>query len=59
MRIEPKPMVCAKCAHEWDEELLFAVQISVFVAQIKTIRCPNCGAGIRSIYLKTKKGRYR
>lgn len=47
---QPMPMSC-KCGHQWTGHLAVQVEVSVFVASIRAIRCPKCGNGPKGTYL--------
>jgi len=36
------PMICHKCKHEFEAEIVVGVAIEVFTAHLKTIYCPKC-----------------
>jgi hypothetical protein len=44
-RLEETPLVCNACKHEWMEPLIYNVPIDVWVAHVRSLRCPGCGAG--------------
>ena len=43
--LQDQPLVCKACNHEWLEPLINNVPIDVWVAHVKSLRCPECGAG--------------
>jgi hypothetical protein len=47
--VEARPFLCRKCETRFEAETLQHVIIDVWVAQIKSISCPNCGATWRSL----------
>jgi len=47
---------CCDCGHEWMADMLQNVAIKVWIAHIKSLRCPKCGAGWRSIMLTARAG---
>lgn len=47
-----QPMLCRACQHEWRAEVLQAVVIDAWIAHVKSICCPACGAGWRTLSMK-------
>ena len=49
MHIERQKFKCKRCGEFWTGEMIQNVPISVWVAHVRSIRCPNCGAATRYI----------
>ena len=47
---EAKRMRC-RCGHDWDGYLAQNVTSKVWIAQVKSLRCPDCGKGPSGIFL--------
>lgn len=47
---QPMNMSC-KCGHRWTGHLPVEVEVSIFTAAIRAIRCPKCGMGPKGTYL--------
>lgn len=41
--------LCRKCGHKWQQQFLQNVVISVWIAHVKTVRCPSCRVGWKSL----------
>jgi len=46
--VDHQPVRC-DCGHEWMADMLQNVAIKVWIAHIKSLRCPQCGDGWRAI----------
>jgi hypothetical protein len=42
-------IACLDCGLIWAEKLIYAVVVDVWTAHVKSLRCPDCGAGYRRI----------
>ena len=49
----PLRCACKACGHRWDDWQPSYVPVATWVAHIKTIRCPQCGKGGRSVLLRS------
>lgn len=49
MRIQETPVHCIACKHEWLAEIVIDAPVEIAVASIKTIHCPECGAGTKKV----------
>lgn len=45
---------CKACGHWWDDWQPQMCPIRTWVAHIKTLACPSCGKGGRSVLLRMK-----
>ena len=45
MRIQPTPLHCTKCKHEWIGELVMDALVDIALASMRALYCPSCGAG--------------
>ena len=43
------PLLCRKCGHKWDEQMLQNVIIKVWLCHVKTVRCPECRANWKDL----------
>ena len=50
---EPRQFRC-KRGHEWDGHMPQWVTVKIWVAHMKTLRCPECGIGSRGVFLVTE-----
>lgn len=53
--LQPTPLVCGSCQHEWRAKLLGWVTVKVWIEYVKSLRCPECGAGYKKIAIRLKK----
>ena len=44
MRVQPTPLHCTKCRHEWIGELIVDAPVEVAAASMRALHCPVCGA---------------
>lgn len=49
MRIEPTPVHCIACKHEWLAETVTEAPVEIWAASVKAIRCPTCGATAKNV----------
>ena len=47
--LRPERLVCMMCKHEWIESLIYRVPILVWVAHVRSLRCPSCGVGSKKL----------
>lgn len=52
MWIDHTPLLCDFCHHEWEGEILQSVAVTAWVAHVKSIHCPKCGANWKRIRFK-------
>jgi hypothetical protein len=45
---------CKACGKDWDDWQPIMVPVTVWVAYVKTYRCPHCGAGGRNVLLRPR-----
>lgn len=45
-------MHCVECGHEWTGKLLVHVPLNDAAAYMRGLRCPQCGAGSKKLYLR-------
>jgi DNA-directed RNA polymerase subunit N (RpoN/RPB10) len=53
MRIDPTPLRCLSCGHEWIGETVQDASASVLLASLKAVRCPDCGAMWNKIAMRS------
>ena len=46
---QPIWCACKACGHWWDDWQPLMVAVSTWSAHIRTLRCPSCGEGGRSV----------
>lgn len=49
MWIDQTPVSCRSCGHQWSQEMLQDVGITVWLAHVKSIDCPQCGASWKQL----------
>jgi formate dehydrogenase maturation protein FdhE len=56
---EPKPtweplwLGCKACGHKWDGWQPSMVPVEVFIANLEAQLCPECGAGLKQLLLRS------
>ena len=50
---EPLWCACKSCGHWWDDWQPSQVPLATWIAHVKTLRCPGCGKGSRSLVIRT------
>lgn len=53
-QIDPTPLVCLACRHQWIENLLAMVPLKVWAKHVRLLTCPVCHAGSNKLAIKTK-----
>jgi hypothetical protein len=48
--VEPRKFRCSQ-GHTFDGEILQGAIVRVFIAQLKSLRCPVCGLGWKNVFL--------
>ena len=49
MLITQRRMTCTACRHVFEAELVENAPVAIFLASLKSVRCPNCGVGYKKI----------
>jgi uncharacterized protein (UPF0212 family) len=49
MEIHKTPMRCVSCDHHFEAETVVKAPVNVYLASLKALSCPKCGAGFHSI----------
>jgi hypothetical protein len=45
---------CTECKHYWEGALELPAPVKEAAAWMKAVTCPNCGAGLKKIHVKSK-----
>ena len=54
-RFVPLWLACKKCKAEWDDWQPGFVRVEVWLAHVRSLRCPKCGRGLRSRSLRLRQ----
>lgn len=46
---QTRKFLCRLCGYKYEEELLCQIPLTVWLAHIKSLRCPQCDAGWRRL----------
>ena len=46
-------LLCLACKHEWTEKIIYNVGVAVWVAHVRSLACPVCGANSERLAFKT------
>lgn len=50
------PCRCKKCGHDWDDWIPVGVPVATWLAHVRTLHCPLCGARFKSVLIRTTAG---
>ena len=49
--MQPTPLRCLACRHEWTGELVMDAPASVLIASMRILHCPECHVGWKRVAL--------
>jgi DNA-directed RNA polymerase subunit RPC12/RpoP len=52
MYVNRMPLRCRTCTHEWANEVKLPNSVPDFIAALRQLRCPECGAGMVAISIE-------
>lgn len=51
----PMHMGCRACGHSWDQPQELPREITAWVADLRAVKCPNCGADSKQLTIGGRK----